>query len=106
MHTIDQLTDKLLSTLTTLYHSKESKTNDFNKFKRCSSAMLQRDNGYGQTMKNSNKNEKKIGTDFISLKLDLTYPKVINSKILADSSELNRLLERKVKKYNLAYRAS
>lgn len=42
----------------------------------------------------------------VSLKLDLTYPKAINSKIISDATALNKLLNRKVKKYHFVYRAS
>ena len=44
--------------------------------------------------------------DIVSLKLDLTFPKNINSKIVQEASALNKILNRKVKKYHLTYRAS
>jgi hypothetical protein len=40
------------------------------------------------------------------MKLDLTFPKTINSKIITEASQLNKLLLHKVKKYHLVYRAT
>lgn len=44
--------------------------------------------------------------DVVQLKLDLTYPKSINSRIITEASCLNNILKRKVKKYHQVYRAS
>lgn len=40
------------------------------------------------------------------MKLDLTYPRSINSKIVSEASAINRILARKINKYHLAYRAT
>jgi hypothetical protein len=44
--------------------------------------------------------------EVLALKTDLSFPKSINSKIISEATALNRLLGRKVKKYQLAYRAT
>ena len=44
--------------------------------------------------------------DLLKLKIDLNYPKMINSKIVKDAGCLNKLIGFKVNKYNLVYRAS
>ena len=42
----------------------------------------------------------------MSLKLDLTFPRSINSKIVSEATFINKILAKKVKKYHLACRAS
>jgi hypothetical protein len=44
--------------------------------------------------------------DILRLKVDLSYPKAINSKIVQDSTCLNKIIGKKIKKYHLAYRGS
>ncbi len=44
--------------------------------------------------------------DIMKLKVDLSYPKLINSKIVQDATCLNKILGKKIKKYHLAYRGS
>ena len=44
--------------------------------------------------------------DLLKMKVDLNYPKVINSKLIKDAASLNKLIGFKINKYNLVYRAS
>jgi hypothetical protein len=55
----------------------------------------------------ANNLKKTLKDDYIlNLKVDLTYPKFINSKVLDDATSTNVLIGHKVKKYHLIYRAS
>ena len=44
--------------------------------------------------------------DLLKMKVDLNYPKVINSKLIKVAASLNKLIGFKINKYNLVYRAS
>ena len=104
MQTIDRASDELFKMIDTLYRSKNQEEDVLRK---SSSLILERDKKQRTKStfenylgKSSNINE------VIALKLDLTYPKTINSKIVNEASAINKILERKVKKYTLIYRAS
>ena len=49
---------------------------------------------------------KSMISEAVNLKLELTYPKTINSRIVGEATALNKILNRRVKKYQLVYRAS
>ncbi len=76
--------------------------------KRANSAILFRETSKEFDKNNSTFDYKKskISTELINLKIDITYPKTINSKILTEASQINKLLMRKVKKHNFVYRAT
>lgn len=50
--------------------------------------------------------EKQQLNDILKMKIDLSYPKKIDSKIINDASAINRIVGKKIKKYHLVYRAS
>jgi hypothetical protein len=58
------------------------------------------------TMEREYFTQKSYISDPVSLKLDLTYPKTINSKIVSSATALNNILNRKITKYHLVYRGS
>ena len=41
--------------------------------------------------------------DLLKLKIDLNYPKLINSKIIKDGGSLNKLIGFKINKYSFFY---
>ena len=81
MQNIDQAIEHLFKGIEKLYHSKEDLKPDFDRLKRSSSATLTRESG--KVSKDADKNDKKLAVDLINLKLDLTFPKIINSRIVS-----------------------
>jgi len=73
---------------------------------RCNSATLERSKTRTKSTVGSEFSNKSILNEMVSLKLDLSYPKTINSKLINSASSINKFLNRKVKKYHLVYRAS
>ena len=104
MQTIDKMADQLLLTIDKLYHSKELTESD--QIKRCSSMVLERGHKVTKSTFETSVMNKSMMGEIVTMKLDLTFPKIINSKIVSEATALNRILNRRVKKYQLVYRAS
>jgi hypothetical protein len=82
MQTVDRVADNLFATLDKLYKSKEQEKPETDKIMRCNSAVLERTKTSSKSTVVSEFSNKSFLNDMVSLKLDLTYPKTINSKII------------------------